>query len=86
MLFGEFLVAKNIIRPEDVEEALAIQKAQPEVKFGEALVTLELFDYDKLTIYIQQYIKEAGAELSEIETLLSQEQADALIRSLQDQG
>lgn len=82
MRFGEYLKEKGIVTEKQIEEALAIQQGQKGIYFGEALVSIGVFDFPKLSSYIKEYIRDTNADASEIEKLLSQEEADKLVREL----
>ncbi|MES0489647.1 MAG: hypothetical protein ABUK01_06635 [Leptospirales bacterium] len=84
MKFGEFLIEKHIVSPVQLQEALNIQKDNPTLKLGEVLVAHRMLENNELLKYIQNFMDETGAEVSEMTKWLSQKEADELIQSLKE--
>jgi len=82
MLFGEYLINKKIIDSDQLEDALKIQKVNPQIKIGEIVVSQGSITQMDLINLIESYIKETGANVTEMSEWLKQEEADALIRKL----
>ena len=84
MKFGEFLLEKNIISPEQLNDALTIQVDNPALRLGEVLVAHSMVANNDLLTYIQNYMDETGAQVNEVTEWLSQKEADELIRLLKE--
>jgi len=82
MLFGEYLINKKIIDADQLDDALKIQKVNPQIKIGEIVVSQGSITQMDLINLIESYIKETGANVTEMSEWLKQEEADALIRKL----
>lgn len=80
--FGEYLVDKKIINSTQVEEALSMQKDNPELKMGELLVAQGAITKEDMLDYIHSYMQDTGAAVEEVTEWLSQSEADALILKL----
>lgn len=79
MKIGEFLVKKNYILQETLDEALNLQKHDENLRIGELLVKMEAITKKNLLQYIDEYIKIASdIDMGEAKDWLSQEQVDKL--------
>lgn len=58
MLIGEYLVKNNVIKQEEVDKALEIQKAIPQKKLGEILVEMKIITIDILIKYLDLQLKD----------------------------
>lgn len=65
---GEILVEKGLINREQLDQALAIQRDQPQDKIGEVLVKLEFVtSKDVASAYAEQVLLMYGGDLAEDE-------------------
>ena len=60
MKTGEYLVKEGVVTDVQVQEALDIQKKNPEKKIGEILLELNYIDIEKFTQIIDRQLKNEG--------------------------
>jgi len=60
MLFGEELIQMGLINKAQLEEALAIQKQNPEKKIGEILIELSYINVDHMLAVVKKQLNDAG--------------------------
>lgn len=82
MRFGEYLLEKNIIVVNQLEDALVMQMDNPKLKLGEILLALGFVSRLQLIQTLKTYIQETGKEVEEINDWVTQEEADLLIKEI----
>ena len=80
--FGEFLIANKIITPEQLTEALALQKDNPERLIGHILVTLGLVTKEQLVMIFEMYLVTTGIAMTQADEWLDQNEIDAIMHKL----
>ncbi len=60
MKTGEHLVNEGIVSEDQINEALTIQKKNPDRKIGEILLELGYIDIDKFTKIVDKQLREEG--------------------------
>lgn len=79
MKIGEYLLEKSIITKETLEDALLLQKDNPDRVLGEILVTLGVLTKEDLIMVMEMYMVETGSDLSVADEWLDQEEIDLLM-------
>jgi len=82
MRFGEYLLQKNVIDVNQLEDALVMQMDNPKLKLGEVLFAVGVVTKAQLIQSLKAYINETGKEVSEINDWVTQEEADILIKEI----
>jgi hypothetical protein len=60
MLFGEELIAQGLIKKEQLEESLKIQKQFPEKKLGEIMIEMKYINIDQMISVAKKQLNDAG--------------------------
>ena len=82
MRFGEFLIEQKIINREDLQDALAIQVDNPQLKLGEVLVAHGWVGNQQLLDCIQKYMEITGSKVDDVNEWLNQSEVDALLKKI----
>lgn len=82
---GEFLVENNIITPEQLDEALLLQKDNPELLIGHVLITTGAVTKEQMIMAFEMYLVMTGLTSSRADEWLDQEEIDAIIQNLRNQ-
>lgn len=82
MKFGEYMREQKVITTEQLEDALTIQSANPQLKLGEIFVAQGNLGNQELLDWIERYMQVTGRVVEEVTEWLSQEEADTLIARL----
>jgi hypothetical protein len=85
MKYGEYLLSKEIIELNQLEDALTMQVDNPQLKMGEVLLSLGFLNRDQLQQSLKNYIKETGKNYEELNDWVTQEEADQLIAELKSE-
>lgn len=83
MKVGEFLNQKGIISVEQLDEALKMQKDNPERVIGEILVTMGILSKEELIMLMELYMIETNADISVVDEWLDQDEIDMLLEKLE---
>ena len=81
---GAFLVENGIITPEQLSEALSLQKDNPERIIGEILVTQGLLSKEDLIMAIEMYVMTTGNDPAHADEWLDQDEVDMLIDKIRE--
>lgn len=79
---GDFLVQNELITNEQLGEALALQKDNPERLVGEILVTLGILTKEEMIMALEMYAMTTDAEFGYIDEWLDQEEVDLLMNKI----
>ena len=84
-LFGEILIEKGKINEEQLNQALQLQKDNPERKIGEILVTLNYITFTDIKETLKVQYKLNGKMPPDIEEWLTQEEIDKLLKEIKNE-
>ena len=76
---GEFLVESGIISPQQLGEALFLQKDNPDRLIGEILVTLGILTKEDLIMAMEMYLMMTDAKPKHVDEWLDQDEIDLLM-------
>lgn len=79
MRVGEFLLINSIITQEQLDEALLLQKDNPQRAIGEILVTLGVMSKEELIMAMEMYMISTGFDLTVVNEWLDQDEIDLLV-------
>ncbi|MDH4263476.1 MAG: hypothetical protein OEV78_10575 [Spirochaetia bacterium] len=82
MRYGEYLLDKEIISINQLEDALVMQMDNKQLKLGEILLALGFMNRNQLIVSLKSYINETHKEVEEINDWVTQEEADLLIKEI----
>ena len=80
--FGEYLLDKDIIVINQLEDALVMQMDNPSLKLGEILLALGYLNRNQLINTLKVYLRETGKEVDLVNDWVTQEEADRLIQEI----
>jgi len=83
---GEFFIENGIIDPSQLDEALELQKDNPDRRIGEILVTLGVLSKEDLVMAIEMYMMMTDTDNIGIDEWLDQDEVDLVLRKLDDQN
>ncbi len=83
MKVGEFLQTKGVISQNQLDDALNMQKDNPERVIGEILVTMGILNKEELIMSLEMYMMETNADISVVDEWLDQDEIDMLMEKLQ---
>ena len=81
---GTFLVENGVITPDQLTEALSLQKDNPGRIIGEILVTQGLLSKEELIMAIEMYVMTTGNDPAHADEWLDQEEVDMLIEKIRE--
>ena len=76
---GEFLLENEIITEKQLNEALEMQKDNPDRLIGEILVTLGVLSKEELIMALEMYLVVTGVQPKHVDEWLDQEEIDMLM-------
>ncbi|HNR88894.1 MAG TPA: hypothetical protein PKM65_11190 [Spirochaetota bacterium] len=76
---GEFLVENGIVTRADLDEALEMQRDNPERLVGEILVTMGSISKEQLIMAMEMFLVETGSDPEHVDEWLDQDEIDLLI-------
>jgi Ca2+-binding EF-hand superfamily protein len=79
---GEFFIENGIIDQSQLDDALALQKDNPDRRVGEILVTLGALTKEDLVMAIEMYMMMTDADDIGIDEWLDQEEVDLMLKKL----
>ena len=79
---GEFFIENGIIDQSQLNDALALQKDNPDRRVGEILVTLGALTKEDLVMAIEMYMMMTDADDMGIDEWLDQEEVDLMLKKL----
>ena len=79
---GEFLIESKIISKDQLMEALALQKDNPERLLGHILVTLGTVTKEQLIMAFEMYLVTTGLTATHADEWLDQDEIDAIMNKL----
>lgn len=82
MKVGEYFIHNGLITQSQLDEALSLQKDNPERALGEILVTLGVFSKEQLIMAMEMYMVETGATPSVVDEWLDQDEVDVLLERI----
>lgn len=86
MQVGEFLVQNGIITQAQLQDALELQKDNPDRLVGEVLVTQGILSREDLIMALEMYLMVTGREFSHVDEWLDQEEVDMIQERLNERG
>ncbi len=81
---GEFLVDNSIITGYQLQDALDMQKDNPERRVGEILVTQGVLTKEELIMALEMYLMATDAQPMFVDEWLDQEEVDMLLSRFND--
>jgi hypothetical protein len=81
---GEFLLKNRIITQDQLDEALAMQKDNPERLIGEILVTQGVLTKEDLVMALEMYLMVTGSDVKHVDEWLDQEEVDMIMDRIAD--
>ncbi|MBN2434834.1 MAG: hypothetical protein JXK07_06160 [Spirochaetes bacterium] len=85
MKVGEFLLENGLINSDQLDEALLLQKDNPDRVIGEILVTMGVFSKEELIMAMEMYMVSTGFDLNFIDEWLDQDEIDLLSEKINKQ-
>ncbi|HRX14736.1 MAG TPA: hypothetical protein P5123_00315 [Spirochaetota bacterium] len=85
MKVGEFLLENGLINSDQLDEALLLQKDNPDRVIGEILVTMGVFSKEELIMAMEMYMVSTGFDLNFIDEWLDQDEIDLLSEKIDKQ-
>jgi len=82
---GEFLLENGLINSDQLDEALLLQKDNPDRVIGEILVTMGVFSKEELIMAMEMYMVSTGFDLNFIDEWLDQDEIDLLSEKIDKQ-
>jgi len=79
---GEFLIEKKIITEDQLLEALALQKDNPERLIGHILVTMGAVSKEELIMAFEMYLITTGITATRADEWLDQDEIDAIMNNM----
>lgn len=79
---GEFFIENGIIDQSQLDDALELQKDNPDRRIGEILVTLGALTKEDLVMAIEMYMMMTDADDMGIDEWLDQEEVDLMMKKL----
>lgn len=79
---GEFFIENGIIDQSQLNDALELQKDNPDRRIGEILVTLGALTKEDLVMAIEMYMMMTDADDIGIDEWLDQEEVDLMLKKL----
>ena len=76
---GEFLVENKIITEEQLEDALDMQKDNPERLIGEILVTQGVLTKEDLIMALEMFLMATDSNIEHVDEWLDQDEVDMII-------
>jgi alanine racemase len=83
---GEFLVNSGIVTTAQLQEALALQKDNPERLVGEILVTQGALTKEDLIMAMEMYLMVTGSQPKHVDEWLDQDEIDMLMDRLKNKN
>ncbi len=83
---GAFLVENGIISEEQLQEALELQKDNPERLIGEILVTLGVLTKEELVMALEMYMMTTNAMPEHVDEWLDQDEIDLLMEKIKNES
>lgn len=80
--FGEILKEEGKLTDEIIEDALNLQKDNPDRKLGEILVTLNYIKYEDIKETLLKQYRSTGAPPKDVDKWLKQDEVDKIISSI----
>ncbi len=84
MKVGEFLVDNKIITREQLDDALDLQKYNPERLIGEILVTQGVLTREDLIMALEMFLMVTNAEIAFVDEWLDQDEVDMIMSKLKE--
>ncbi|MFW5807989.1 MAG: hypothetical protein ACOCWH_02930 [Spirochaetota bacterium] len=82
MKVGEYLNEKGVITQEQLDDALKMQKDNPERVIGEILVTMGLVSKEELIMLMEMYMMETDADINYVDEWLDQDEIDMILEKM----
>jgi len=82
MRFGEYLMDKEIIQVNQLEDALVMQMDNPKLKLGEILLSMSYITKSQLIENIKSYMRQTGKTVEDLNDWVTQEEADQLVKEM----
>ena len=79
MRVGEFLINNGIITRKLLEDALVLQKDNPDRLVGEVLVTMGALSKEQLVMALEMYLMETDMNPGHVDEWLDQDEIDMMI-------
>lgn len=80
---GDFFIENGIITKEQLEEALDLQKDNPERLVGEILVTLGVLSKEDFVMALEMFMMTTGILPDHVDEWLDQEEVDMLLEKIE---
>ena len=81
---GEFFIENGIIDQSQLNEAIELQKDNPDRRIGEILVTLGALSKEDLVMAIEMYMMMTDTDNIGIDEWLDQDEVDLMLKKLDD--
>ncbi|MBN1498621.1 MAG: hypothetical protein JW982_00570 [Spirochaetes bacterium] len=81
---GQFLVENQIITEHQLNDALQLQKDNPDKRVGEILVTQGVLSKEQVIMAIEMYMISTDHNVSMVDEWLDQDEIDMLMVKLQE--
>lgn len=79
---GEYLNEKGVITQEQLDDALKMQKDNPERVIGEILVTMGIVSKEELIMLMEMYMMETDADINYVDEWLDQDEIDMILEKM----
>jgi type IV pilus assembly protein PilB len=79
---GEFLMENGIITREQLDDALEMQKDNPDRLIGEILVTQGVLSKEDLIMALEMYIMVTDSDINHVDEWLDQEEIDMMLNKI----
>ncbi len=86
MKVGEFLVKNSIITEEQLNDALEMQKDNPERLIGEILVTLGILTKEDIIMALEMFLMVTDGEIDFADEWLDQDEVDLIIERIKNKN
>lgn len=83
---GAFLVENGIITQKDLQDALELQRDNPERLIGEILVTMGVLSKEELIMALEMYMMTTDAMPEHVDEWLDQDEIDLLMEKMQNES
>ena len=83
---GAFLVENGIITNDQLDEALELQKDNPERLIGEILVTMGVLTKEELVMALEMYMMTTEAMPEHVDEWLDQDEIDLLMEKIKNES
>jgi len=83
---GTFLVENGIISQDHLQEALELQRDNPERLIGEILVTMGVLTKEELVMALEMYMMTTDAMPEHVDEWLDQDEIDLLMEKMKNES